>query len=84
MTSKDGKESFVMYGSFLKAAEILSGDDFKECVLKLRDYALYGEEEDSDNPIVNAILIMAKPNIKAAADRYQNCVDNGNKGKDFG
>lgn len=84
MTCKDGKESFVMYGSFLEAAEVLNGDDFKECVLKLRDYALYGEDEKSDNPLVNAILIMAKPNIRAAADRYQRCIDNGDKGKEFG
>ncbi len=84
MTCKDGKESFVMYASFLKAAECLTGDDFKEFILKLRDYALYGEESESDNLIVNTMLIMAKPNIKAAAERYQRCVDNGNKGKEFG
>ena len=84
MTNKNGKESFVMYGSFLKAAEPLNGDDFKECVLKLRDYALYGEDLSSDNQLVNTILIMAKPNLKAAADRYQRCVENGTKGKEFG
>ena len=34
--------------------------------------------------MVEAILRMAKPNIDAAAARYQRCVENGNKGKDFG
>ena len=84
MTCTDGKESFVMYGSFLKAAECLNGEDFKECILLLRDYALYGEESESENPIVNTILIMAKPNIKAATDRYLRCVENGKKGRDYG
>lgn len=84
MTCKDEKESFVMYASFLKAAECLNGEDFKECILKLRDYALYGEDSESENQLVNTILIMAKPNLRAAADRYQRCVDNGMKGKEFG
>ncbi len=84
MTCNDGKESFVMYNSFLKAAENLSGDEFKECVLKMRNYALYGVDPVSENQLVNIILIMAKPNLKAAADRYQRCVDNGMKGKEFG
>lgn len=84
MACKDKKDSFVMYGSFLEAAECLKGDDFKDCILKLRDYALYGRDLDSDNPLVHTILIMAKPNLKAAAERYQRCVENGAKGKEFG
>ena len=39
------KESFVMYESFIDAASYLDGNDFKECVLKIRDYALYGSYE---------------------------------------
>ncbi len=84
MACKDKKDSFVMYGSFLEAAECLNGDDFKDCILKLRDYALYGRDLDSDNQLIHTILIMAKPNLKAAAKRYQRCVDNGKKGKEFG
>ena len=84
MACKDKKESFVMYASFLEAAECLNGDDFKECVLKLRDYALYGKDLDSENQLIHTILIMAKPNLKAAAERYQRCVKNGDKGKEHG
>ena len=84
MACNDYKDSFVMYGSVLQAAENLNGDEFKECILKIRDYALYGEDKDSDNLLVHTILVMAKPNLKAAADRYQRCVDNGDKGKDYG
>ena len=78
------RQSFVMYASFLEAAENLDPAAFKECVLKLRDYALYGEDVHSKDPVINAILIMAKPNLNAAAVRYQRCVENGSKGKEYG
>lgn len=78
------KQSFVMYASFLEAAENLDPAAFKECILKLRDYALYGENVCSNDPVVNIILTLAKPNLNAAAVRYQQCVENGTKGKDFG
>ena len=81
---RNERQSFVMYASFLEAAENLEPVAFKECVLKLRDYALYGEDVHSKDPVINAILIMAKPNLNAAAVRYQRCVENGSKGKEYG
>lgn len=84
MSSNGNKQSFVMYNSFLEAAELLGDREFRECVLKLRDFAVYGDDVHSDNPVVEAILTMAKPNIDAAAARYQRCVENGNKGKEHG
>ena len=78
------RQSFVMYASFLEAAEGLDGEAFKECVLKLRDFALYGEDVSSKDPVINIILTMAKPNLNAAAARYQRCVENGSKGKEHG
>ena len=83
MASKE-RQSFVMYASFLEAAENLEPAAFKECVLKLRDYALFGTEVSSKDPIVNVILTLAKPNLNAASERYQRCVENGNKGKGYG
>ena len=68
----------------VEAAEGLDGEAFKECVLKLRDYALYGEEVSSKDPVVNIILMMAKPNIKAATSRYKKAVENGELGKEHG
>lgn len=73
-----------MYASFLEAAEILEPAAFKECILKLRDYALFEIDVKSENPYVNIILKMAIPNINAASERYQRCVENGNKGKGYG
>lgn len=84
MNDNSNKQSFVMYNSFLEAAGLLGDKEFRECVLKLRDFAIYGDDVHSDNPVVEAILTMAKPNIDAAAARYQRCIDNGNKGKEYG
>lgn len=83
MASKE-RQSFVMYASFLEAAENLEPAAFKECVLKLRDFALFGNDVSSKDPLVNIILTMAKPNLNAAAERYQRCVENGDKGKGHG
>ena len=74
MANKE-RQSFVMYASFLEAAEILEPAAFKECVLKLRDYALFRTDVSSKDPLVNIILTMAKPNIRAAATHYKQRVD---------
>ena len=75
------KESFVMYGSFLSAAEkALSLEDIARFVLFLRDYALKGEDVHSENPMIEALLEMAKPNLKAAKKRY----DDACKGREHG
>ena len=78
------KQSFVIYNSFLEAANNLPDADFKKCIMSIRDYALYGIDEDTDNWAINVILSMAKPLLASARKRYENCVENGSKGKDFG
>ena len=84
MNASGNRQSFVMYNSFLKAMEFLNDGEFRECIMKLRDYAIYGEDVPSESPLVEAILCMAKPNIDAASERYQRCVENGSKGKEYG
>jgi hypothetical protein len=81
---KIDKQSFVVYNSFFEAAKNLNGDDFKECFFNLRDYALFGIDKETDNWAINIILSMAKPLVASARKRYENCVENGNKGKDYG
>ena len=75
------RQSFVMYASFLEAAEQLEPAAFKECVLKLRDYALFGTDVSSTNALVNIILTMAKPNLNAAAEHYNQRVEKKTKKK---
>ena len=78
------KNSFVMYDSFLEAMKHLNDAEFRECVLKIRDYALDGVDEESSSPMVNVIMAMAKPNLDSARKRYIASVENGKKGAEFG
>ena len=84
MAKKNEKRSFVMYDSFLEAMKHLNDADFKECVMKIRDYALENIDEESQSPYVNIILAMAKPNLDSARRRYEVAVENGKKGAEFG
>ena len=78
------KKSFVFYDSFLSAMKHLSDAEFRECVLRIRDYALEGNEEESESPMVNVIMALAKPNLDSARRRYMASVENGKKGAEFG
>lgn len=84
MTSKNDKNSFVFYDSFLSAMKHLSDAEFRECVLKIRDYALEGVDEESSSQMVNVIMELAKPNLDSARRRYMASVENGKKGAEFG
>lgn len=89
MQEKKEKQGFVMYNSFLEAAEEfseeeLNGNDFREYILMLRDYAMYGLEKKSENNAVNALFKIAKPNLNASVKRYEQCIENGTKGAEFG
>lgn len=78
------KNSFVFYDSFLEAMEFLTDEEFRECVLKIRDYAIEGVDIKSTSSNVNIIMAMAKPNLDAAKRRYVASVENGKKGAEFG
>ena len=80
----NGKNSFVFYDSFLSAMKHLNDAEFRECVLKIRDYALEGVDEESSSPMVNVIMAMAKPNLDSARRRYMASVENGKKGAEYG
>ena len=84
MTSKNDKKSFVFYDSFLSAMKHLNDAEFRECVLRIRDYALDGVDEESSSPMVNVIMELAKPNLDSARRRYMASVENGKKGAEYG
>ena len=84
MIKKNEKRSFVFYDSFLEAMKHLNDAEFRECVLKIRDYALEGVDEESSSPMVNVIMAMAKPNLDSAKRRYMASVENGKKGAECG
>ena len=69
-----------MYASFYDAAMGLNDEDFREYILALKDYALYGIEYVSQSTMVNALLVMAQPLLEAAAKRRAKQVKNGEYG----
>lgn len=69
-----------MYASFYDAGEKLNDEDFREYILALKDYALYGIEYTSQVPMVNGLIIMAQPLLEAAAKRRAKQVKNGEYG----
>ena len=85
MTKKDDKKmSFVMYDSFLSAMKHLNDAEFRECVMRIRDYALDGIDEESKYSYVNMIMELVKPNLDSARRRYMASVENGKKGAEYG
>lgn len=84
MTSKNEKKSFVMYDSFLEAMKHLNDVEFRECVLKIRNYALEGIDEKSTSSNINIIMALVKPNLDSAKRRYIASVENGKKGTEYG
>lgn len=89
MNENEQTLSFVMYESFFEAADELQLDyaSLGEFVARLRDFVIKGEEHRSEDGKVNALLALAKPLVKASANRHKNAVkggEHGNKGAEFG
>ena len=87
MTKKNNnndKRSFVFYDSFLEAMKHLNDAEFRECVMRIRDYALEDIDEESASPNINIIMALVKPNLDSARRRYEASVENGKKGAEFG
>lgn len=78
------KQSFVMYASFLDAGMALNDEQFREYVLRLKDYALYGIETTSECPIINSLMMMAEPLLEAAEKRRDKQIKNGAEGGKYG
>lgn len=84
MTCGNNKQSFVMYGSFFDAAMGLNDEEFREYMLRLKDHALYGDNDMGDNVHISSLLFMAYPLLDAAEKRRKAKVENGQKGAEYG
>lgn len=73
-----------MYASFLDAGMALNDEQFREYVLRLKDYALYGIETTSECPIINSLMMMAEPLLEAAEKRRDKQIKNGAEGGKYG
>ena len=75
-----GKDSGVIYKSFVDAVRELDSDIQLDAYNAYYAYMFDGEEYTGSNPVIKALLIMAKPYIDKANNRYEAAVENGKKG----
>lgn len=73
-------ENFVFYGSWKKLLSGFDKETAKEILWEIVNIGV-GEEIESDNPMIIAIIQGAvMPNIKSAKNRYAAATENGKKG----
>ena len=70
------RDRFLFYGSFWEALSDLTDEQKGQCLTALSEYALYGKEPSFENPIVKLFFTMARPQIDANNQRFEN----GSKG----
>lgn len=79
------KNSCLLYRTIVEAAKEMDKDEALELLLTYADYALGDTETiETDNKYIRLILKQVVPSLKAAENRYDAAVENGNKGKDYG
>lgn len=67
-----GRDSMVLYRSFIEAAEDLPAEEFKECFLALARYAMDGKEPENMTPTVKLFFTLTQPQIDANNRKYKN------------
>jgi hypothetical protein len=76
---KERGDSMIIYHSFIEALEDMSDKEFRDCILALTNYGLYGEEADYKG-VVKMYMTQAKPQIDANKRRRKTSRENGLKG----
>ena len=75
------KDSAIIYESVYKTIELIPDTELKwEAIKGIFRYGFYGEELNSDNPLVGMVYTSAFPSLRNAVERYERAVENGKKG----
>jgi len=74
------KESAVMYRSFLEATRELDPEKRLQAIDAYFDYVMDGKEYEGSDPVIKALLIVIKPALDKASNRYDAACENGKKG----
>lgn len=75
------KDSAIIYESIYKTIELIPDTELKwEAIKGILRYSFYGEELNSDNPLVKMVYTSAFPSIRNAVERYEMAVESGKKG----
>ena len=65
------RDGIVFYASFYEAIKGLDAGDFKDCVMALMEYGLYGNEVEMTG-VAKMFFTMAKPQVDANNKRFEN------------
>lgn len=66
------RESFVFYRSFFEALKGFSDEQKGKCYSALANYALNGSTPDAGDPVVTLFFAMARAQVDANNQRYEN------------
>lgn len=66
------REGFVFYRSFYEAIKSLPPDQYKECANAIIEYGLDGKEPQADDPLVQIVFSLTKPQMDANNRRREN------------
>ena len=66
---QDRNESFVFYRSFMEALEDLPAEQYKAVMSALLHYGIDGEMPDDEDPVVQALFKLMKPQVDANVKR---------------
>lgn len=75
------RKSCVIYGSWADQILNLPKDVAGEYIQAILQYAIYGEEMELEDPILNAMLIPVKKKLDEDMAKYQAQVDRMNKNR---
>ena len=82
---EERKKAFIVFAStFSGAMNYLTREERGELFELLGKFSFEDEDVRSNNPKVDMILEMTKPNMIAAEKRHQMAIENGTKGKAYG
>lgn len=71
------RDSFVFYSSFAKAIKALDAENAKDLMTAIFDYALEDKKPEFNNPIIEAMFELIKPQLEANKKRYENAKKGG-------
>lgn len=62
---------FIFYKSYLEVANSLEGEDFKEFINMIAEYAISSKEPTSNNQLLLTLFAAIKPSIDGSIERYR-------------
>lgn len=78
------RNTFAFYWSFKDAVQDMSDSDKLTIYEAITDFAFFGIEPNGLAPVGRLAWKLIQPQLEASMRRYDTCVSNGIKGKEFG